>query len=229
MNITQIAILSAGLVSTLASSVSAQTPSTLPAEAAPISAPAPVIGPTTTIQGPSMVPVRNVRFSDDTGPKSPNTAIGRALLGSLVGAGLFAVGVGSETVEGAGLGIVALVVAPSAGRWYAGEFGTGPMLVRGLGAASLVTGVAAAFGASYNDCRDCDNSKDKEQASLLITAGGIALLGGTIYDIATAGDAARRYNRAHRESGLQSLQISPLLKRNQNSGDVAGLSLSGAF
>lgn len=56
----------------------------------------------------------------------------------------------------------------------------------------------------------------------LFLLGAAAYLGGTIYDVATAGRAARDHNRAH------SIAVSPAVI-NAGSSQVMGLGVSGSF
>ena len=59
-----------------------------------------------------------------------------------------------------------------------------------------------------------------------MVAGAGLFFGAIIYDIATASDAARDYNRTHRKS--QSLTLFPLVKQSEGH-TTTGLGLSGSF
>lgn len=165
------------------------------------------------------------------GPKSPSTATGYAALGILSGPvflGL-AVAVGDGGSEGlaTGLGLLSafgFLAGPSAGRWYVGELGGGPLIARGLGAGLMLGGVAASF---------CwDNCGDNSSAETAIFAGLGLYVGATIYDLATAGDVAREYNRNHRRSSTN-LTFAPMVKRSEGpgglTGTTTGLMLGGSF
>jgi hypothetical protein len=179
--------------------------------------------------------------SDDVGPKSPGIATAYSIGGSLLGPALIGLAVLNHNRGEAEdriiepvtdslvmAGGVAMLVAPSAGRWYAGEIGTGPMLIRGAGAAIMVLGVGQA--ASNLACGHGDSScSDNRSGASAVLRGGAIFIGGTIYDIVTAGDAARRYNHKHNNSTLSSLSVAPIAHRSNSSGNVTGLSLTGSF
>jgi hypothetical protein len=184
--------------------------------------------------------------ADDVGPKAPGTATAYAIGGSLLGPALIGLAVlknnntpiadgrrGTDestaiTQSLAVAGGVAMLVAPSAGRWYAGEIGTGPILIRGAGAAIMVLGVGQAV--SNLACGHGDSScSDNRSGASAVLLGGAIFIGGTIYDIVTSGDAARRYNHKHNNSTLSSLSVAPIAHRSNSTGNVTGLSLTGSF
>jgi hypothetical protein len=163
--------------------------------------------------------VYNVPATGELGPKSPASATLLAVAGSLVGPIMIMTGDQTLVLGGA----VAMIAAPSAGRWYSNEVGTFPLLVRGVGATALVAGLTTVC---WEDCTQQTSSESNEN---LLIGGALLLVGGTIYDIATAGDAARRYNRNHNRV-LSSLQVAPMVQpRTATAGNVTGLSVSGAF
>jgi hypothetical protein len=124
-------------------------------------------------------------------------------------------------------GGAAMIATPSAGRWYAGEVGVAPMLIRTAGAAVILFGVGQAF--SNIDCEPGERCNDDNSGAIALVGSGM-LIGGTIYDIVTAGDAARRYNHNHRNnSTLSSLSVAPIAHRSNSTGNVTGLSLTGSF
>jgi hypothetical protein len=168
-----------------------------------------VAGSATAHAQPSLTPAAPpAGASDDVGDKDPTTATTLSVLGSLAPFGMIIVAgqldqdsKGAANVLGVG-GAIGLVVGPSLGHWYSGEFFTGGMAMRGIGGAVFVAGAMSSFG----DCflkEHCDSSNG--DAAMLI--GGILYVGGTIYDIATAGSAAREYNRTHRRG--PSFQVGP--------------------
>jgi hypothetical protein len=161
----------------------------------------------------------NVPATGELGPKSPESATLLAVAGSLIGPIMIMTGDQTLALGGA----VAMIAAPSAGRWYSNEVGTFPLLVRGVGATALVAGLTTVC---WEDCTQQTSSESNEN---LLIGGALLLVGGTIYDIATAGDAARRYNRNHNRV-LSSLQVAPMVQpRTATAGNITGLSVSGAF
>ena len=214
-------------------------------------APAPVVAPaaaatiapsftTPEINAPSMTApaatsTANVKPPVDdgeTGPKSSSAATGYAALGILSGPVFLGLAIavgeggggGSEGLASA-LGIVSafgFIGGPSAGRWYVGEVGGGPLVVRGLGVALMVGGLASQF--CWEDCGD----NTAGETAVLVGMG--LYLGSVVYDLATAGDVARDYNRRHR-STANNLTFAPMVKRSEGSGGstTAGLMLGGSF
>lgn len=88
----------------------------------------------------------------------------------------------------------AIIFGPAAGHWYAGESG-------GIGIALRTVGLSAAFigfvSAANADCETQSCTDDSDRAAKIALAGAALVVGSTIYDIATAGRAARRYNASH--------------------------------
>lgn len=215
----------------------APTPSadaTLPAPVAPVAvAPPAVPASPPVINAPSMIPVRSGHaeprpaYDDgEKGPRSPSTATGYALLGTLAGPALTALAIAASNDDNddlaAGLGWLAAagyLAGPAAGRWYAGESGAGTILVRTGGAGLLIAGLASSI------CLDSCEEQGSGPGIAMLSGAGL-FIGATIYDIATAGDAARDYNRAHRKS--QSLTLLPLVKQSEGH-TTTGLALSGSF
>lgn len=205
------------------------TPAT-PATPAPFAEPA-VPYPQQVINAPSMTPrvraAQRPTYDDgEKGPLSPSTATGYALLGTLSGPALtaLAIAAGDSGNEDLAIGLGWLAAAgylagPSAGRWYAGETGAGTILARGGGAALMIGGIAASI--CFDSCSD-----EGSGPAMAMLAGAGLFVGATIYDIATASDAARTYNRAHRNN--KSLALLPLVKQSEGH-TTTGLALSGSF
>lgn len=156
--------------------------------------------------------------------KSPKAAVGLSVLGTVVPLLMIgtAVGLGDGTPEGHMplylAGMTGTFIGPSIGHWYAGEVGTAGLLGRGLGAGLI--GVGAAM--SLNCLGSPDASCEPDRAGEVIAVAGIALYAGsTIYDIATAGRAAKRWNLAH-------VQVAPTLVGGAGHSTL-GLGISGRF
>jgi hypothetical protein len=154
-------------------------------------------------------------------PKSPQEARRRALIGTAVGplllvAAKVAASAGSiEASLGLGLaGFGAIAAGPSAGHWYAGESNLGMIALRTVGVTTAFVGLAMAH---------CGSGECDPVGSAVAFSGFAVVAGTTIYDVVTAGDAVRRYNRKS-----HSLSIAPTLLRNGTDSRV-GFSLSGKF
>jgi hypothetical protein len=172
------------------------------------------------------------------GPKSIATATQLAVAGSLLGpviagVGFFASDTTNADLVAVGLGVS--ILAPSAGHWYANELGSGPMAVRAAGGA--IVGAGALYYSFGKFCDSCFNNKDKNDQTAtniksdgeaIMIAGVAIVVAGSIYDIATTGDAVTRYNQKH--SVLSSMTVAPMIQPATSSrGTVTGVSMSGAF
>ena len=88
----------------------------------------------------------------------------------------------------------AIILGPASGKWYAGESGG---LGIGLRFAGSLVAVGVFVAAINNDCETQSCTDDSNRAAYLALGGAALVVGSTIYDIATAGRAARRYNASH--------------------------------
>jgi hypothetical protein len=171
------------------------------------------------------------------GPKSVETAKQLAVAGSLLGpaiagVGFFAGGRANRNLVAVGLGVS--VFAPSAGRWYADEVGTGLIAVRATGGAVVAAGLLYyAFGEyctsfCFKSEQEYKATELKSGGTSVMLAGAAIVIAGSIFDIATTGDAVRRYNQKH--SALSTLKIAPMIQPATSSrGTVTGLSMTGSF
>ena len=125
------------------------------------------------------------------------------------------------------LGVIALLVGPSAGHIYAGETGhaVGMTLVRGAAALALLAGVIKATTVYAVDCVDCSGSHydDGDDGSTLMWVGGISLVAATVYDIIDAPRAARRRNAKERGYGVQPMMV------GTSNAKSPGIGLVGSF
>jgi FtsH-binding integral membrane protein len=149
------------------------------------------------------------------------------VIGTLVGPGvlLLAVAASNNRSNNDGLtqalvftGLTAMLLGPSAGRWYAGETGAGQIALRGAGVSLMFVGAIASI------CLD-SCSGDNTGPGVLILGGLGLFVGSTIYDVATAGDAARRYNHMHHG---QQFSIAPTYNK-RDGVTTSGLMVSGSF
>ena len=151
--------------------------------------------------------------------KSPAAAVLMSLTTTAaLTAGGIALGAAGSEQAGFGLFALGVVVAPSLGHFYAGEWGHGLItsgLRLGLGTATLVTAVSSMFA----------HERDESGANGAAAVGlGIATVGLMLYDIIDAPLAAKRTNKKRQRAWL----LAPTLARH---GDALqpGLSMVGRF
>jgi len=112
---------------------------------------------------------------------------------------------------------------PTTGHWYAGRAWTGGLTARFVGVGAAVLGVIMVL----DECFDsCDNNGDDSVAvgAVLLYGGSAAILGGAIYDIATAPRSVRQHNQRLRERSAGGWALSPTLGRGR-----VGFALGGRF
>lgn len=112
-------------------------------------------------------------------------------------------------------GSLCFLAAPSVGHWYVGDVGTPGLYLRIGGVAGLVAGYALVTSRSEDE----PNEHGTATTVLFITSAS-AVLAGTIWDIASADNAARAHN--------EKLQLSPTALTTPT-GMVGGLALSARF
>ena len=172
----------------------------------------------------------------DHGPKSEDVALGLSIGGALVGPamiGLSALAMNSDinrSIAGGltTVGLLATLVGPSAGHFYAGRGAATPLLV-------LTTGIAiASVGALVGMFPDFSHelsTGDLHQSvgnwtgpGILIGIGAATYIAGTVLDIATSRSAVRQANREHHVD----LQVTPMMSRT-TAGNTTGVALTGSF
>lgn len=153
--------------------------------------------------------------------KSPGTATALAVGGTLLPAAAIALGF-SVVDDNPGLGSLAITtgtiglgLGPSAGHWYAGKSVTGGLGLRVLGAAVAGAGAMKAMDDCFLETQPCSSVGDS-----IMVAGAAVFVGGVVWDIATADNAARDWNRRH---GV-SVSVAPTVTDRS-----AGITLVGAF
>jgi hypothetical protein len=156
--------------------------------------------------------------------KDPNRAMWLSLGASAVGIGGMYLGYKMQDNGDTPIMMVGALVAvfgPSSGQWwvegtptFTPGFG-----IRLAGAAIAGLGLARAVDQSCND-NVCDAPLENQQSNALLGIGAATVLGGMIYDIATAGNTARRHNAQ--------LQLSPQVVTTAH-GNAPGLGISGRF
>jgi hypothetical protein len=125
------------------------------------------------------------------------------------------------------VGVLALLIGPSAGHIYAGETGhaVGMTLVRGGAAIAFLAGVLkATMVYSTSDCFDCGHaSGDRDDGVTLMWVGGLSFVAATVYDIIDAPRAAKRRNAKDRQFSMQ-----PMMVGTAN-GPSPGIGFAGKF
>jgi hypothetical protein len=156
-------------------------------------------------------------------PKSETTAFELSLGGTAASAAL--VLAGSETNNGDLMlfGLASSLVTPSLGQWYSGQPLTTGMAIRAASAVVTIAGLGEALGCS-SDFSDTPHSCGNGPGYMML-GGLIGYAGGTIYDIATAGRAARDYNDAH---GLR-MRVSPTVMHTPSGASTMGVGIGGTF
>lgn len=122
-----------------------------------------------------------------------------------------------------GLGL--LLVGPSAGEFYAGQY-----LTYGMGIRAVGTGLAVwtlQTQTKIVTCDDATNSEQKctdfvENAAPLLGVAAIMFIGGVWYDVLDAADAADRYNKKH------AFTVTPTAISTPR-GMAPGISVGGTF
>jgi hypothetical protein len=161
-------------------------------------------------------------------PKSVQKANGLAVAGALAApvaivAGV-ALGEAAEPGEGAAIGYLAglavAVVAPSAGHWYAGRATTRGMALRAVGATAFTVGSVGALACldDHDGAGDPFLCESEVILPLMILAGPILYVSGVVWDLVTADDAARAWNREH------GLHLTPTIVHG-----APGLAIGGRF
>jgi hypothetical protein len=168
----------------------------------------------------------------DAGPRNRNTA--RVMSGTAAGvsgaitlAGFVTTPSGepfNRPVLYTGLGM--LMVTPSLGEFYAGQY-----LTWGMGVRAVATGFAIWTLQTQTEAVRCDEigapheptcNSFNDMAYPLLGIAGIAFIGGVWYDVLDAADAADRFNARH------GYTVVPVPLRGPN-GMAPGLVLSGSF
>jgi hypothetical protein len=161
--------------------------------------------------------------------KSEGTATMLSLGTTAAGLALLAAAGKQENGGGgtATLGLLALLIGPSAGHIYAGETGhaVGMSLLRGAALVAFVAGVlkqTMVYGADCIDCSDYHGS-DSDNGATLMWVGGLSFIAATVYDIIDSPRAARRRNAKER-----SYMVQPMFVQSP-AGAVPALGFGGKF
>jgi hypothetical protein len=137
--------------------------------------------------------------------------------------GVTAAGVGLLVAGDDGLkliGLTAMFVGPSAGRWYAGD--SSLIGYRALGVGVAVLGALAIVHTGCEDEIDVDCSDAYMPGSLLMLAGAGVWVGSSVADIVLADRSARRFNERH------AISIAPV-RFGAADSRATGVGISGSF
>lgn len=221
------------LATILGSSVTAAaqpglTPVQEPDSEQPAPAPPPPM-PGYYVYGPAPVPMAMPAPIIEGRAKSEGTAT-LLSLGATTGGFLLLASAGKQQDGGgemATLGVLALMIGPSAGHIYAGETGhaVGMSLVRGGAAIAFVAGIVKATTAySGSDCIDwCEGSRDSDNGATLMWVGGLTFVAATVYDIIDAPRAAHRRNLKERQYSVAPMIVGSATSR------TPGIGFAGKF
>ena len=164
--------------------------------------------------------------ADDTAsepPKSRGAAFALSAGGTALSLGIMAGGLATGDGTTFVVGALSSLITPSAGEWYAGQGFTLGLGTRLVSAGVFVAGVAEGFKcfSLYADNSSCHN--DPQLAGALLIVGAVGYGAGVVYDIATAGAAADRYNQRFH------LHVAPVVSRSVGAGTALGVGIQGTF
>jgi len=163
-----------------------------------------------------------VAAADPTDPtpvesRDPGSALALSLGATAAAWTVFGSGVATGRESIVLTGALAVLVAPSAGEWYAGKPFTAGLGIRAASAAMIIAAEIKAV--------ECDGGDSGCGAVGPLLVGGLIGLGaGTILDIAVAPRTARAFNDAHRRR----MWVTPSVM-SAPSGPVLGLGIGGAL
>jgi hypothetical protein len=132
-------------------------------------------------------------------PKSETTAQMYSIGGALLGPLLTMIGSSINDSNDGASGVLVLtggvisILGPTAGHWYAGKTVTAGLGLRLAGLVAAGIGIVMLLDCDGDTCDESPNA-----ALVLIAAAGSYLIG-TIWDVVTADDSARAWNRRHAE------------------------------
>jgi len=161
--------------------------------------------------------------------KSEGTATMLSLGTTAAGFALIAAA-GNQGERGGGematIGLLSLIIGPSAGHIYAGEtsHAVGMSLLRGGAFVAFVVGVIKATTVTSADCVEVCSSRDSgDNGATLMWVGGLTFVAATVYDIIDAPRAARRRNAKERQFMMQPIYVGTA------TGPAPGIGFAGKF
>lgn len=100
-------------------------------------------------------------------------------------------------------GLASSIITPSLGQYYAGDYLTIGMGIRGL--SGIVAGYAALFMTETHKCTETDHAAAgisdctqlTQQAVVVLGLAAIGYIGGVAYDLSATPDAVASYNKRH--------------------------------
>jgi hypothetical protein len=132
-------------------------------------------------------------------PKSEGTALGLSVGTTLGGVAMLALASGGGESQG-GLvagGLLALAIGPTLGHAYAGNTWNTGLQVRLASAAFATLGAAIVVKSNCLFGAGCSDGAGA-LGGLMFTIGGVTYLGGTLYEMFTAGESAQKTNERFR-------------------------------
>ena len=136
------------------------------------------------VAAPARVPVGS--------PKSADAALGLSLGVTAGGLGLMIAGGKWNEAALSTTGTILFVVGPTTGHIYAGHTLNGGLAARAIGSLAAIAGLGFVLS-----CIDGCSNNNGDVGGVLLIGGGLLYVGGGLYEIATAPEAANRYNREH--------------------------------
>jgi hypothetical protein len=165
----------------------------------------------------------------DLGEKDPTIATSLSLGTTLAGAGMLALAYAARDTDAGDtfttIGLLTAAVGPTVGHIYADDIGSGGLYLRL--ASPVPATIAFAIMMSCNPIfgpDDCSATEEGISVGLVVAAGAM-YVGGTVWEIASAGDAARKTNR---ERGFDRIAVVPA-PITSSDGTVPGLVVAGGF
>lgn len=156
-------------------------------------------------------------------PRSETAAFELSLGGTAASVALVIAGSTNNNADLVLAGLATSLVTPSLGQWYSGQPLTTGMAIRAASAVVTIAGIGQALSCSDESSSPAPNCGSG--AGVLMLGGLVGYASGTIYDIATAGRAARDYNDAH---GLR-VHVSPGVLHTPSGSSTMGVGIGGTF
>lgn len=146
--------------------------------------------------------------------RDPKTALALSIAGTIAGPVLIYAGDKAHSTPTEIVGGATVLLGPSVGEWYSDRGATWGLAARGAGMVMLAVGVGQSICFEDAGCP----GHDPQLGKALLGLGAAALVGGTLYDILDAPDAANQFNDEHH------LSITPTIEHGGG-----GVALAGTF
>jgi hypothetical protein len=157
--------------------------------------------------------------------KDPSTAVLLSLAVPTVGLATTIIGAENGSSSIALVGVGAMYLGPSLGRWYAGDSGAGSLALRTVAGVSIVAGFGIAMAAADCEGVGCSDRGHGSAGAALFLGGLGVWVGTSLYDIVMAKRAADDWNHRHDQAAMQ---LKPTMT-SVAGHHVMGLELAGHF